>query len=426
MAYGIERFFLLAYFLACCSPALQVGAASNLQVLRQWPELMFVFPSQLDRENAFNKKFYVPGNSVPIDVDVQHRQGVNSSRIFVTIPRFDEGRPVTLGTVDDQGMITGYPNYSWHDNQGQNCDGLTSVFRTATDDCNRLWAMDSGKIGEQQLCPPQLVAFDLSTDQVVFRHKFDQSVYGTQSLFVTPVVDVRPASPGDCSDTFVYVADATGFGLVVVDVANNRSWRVINKFFYPYPSRGNFSVDGVNFDLMDGLMGMALSPLGNGLNRVLYFHALASTTENTVLTSILRNSTSFQIDPNADPRDINVFPEERPNQSVAEAMDRNGVLYFGLMEPPSIWCWNTATGFSQSNFHQIAVDREALQFATGVKIINNLEGEQELWVLTSSLQRFMTGSLSSDKINFRIHTEKISNLLADSPCLATSEGRNHD
>lgn len=55
--------------------------------------------------------------------------GSQQSRIFITIPRFDEGRPVTLGVLDQQGRVYGYPDYSWHDNQGHNCDGLTSVFR---------------------------------------------------------------------------------------------------------------------------------------------------------------------------------------------------------------------------------------------------------------------------------------------------------
>lgn len=49
----------------------------------------------------------------------------------MTNPRFDEGRPVTLGIVRDDGLISGYPDYSWHDNQGTNCDGMTSVFRVA-------------------------------------------------------------------------------------------------------------------------------------------------------------------------------------------------------------------------------------------------------------------------------------------------------
>ncbi|CAG5031519.1 unnamed protein product [Parnassius apollo] len=237
------------------------------------------------------------------------------------------------------------------------------------------------------------------------------------------VVDVRK-NGGDCSDTFLYVADLRGFGFLVLDVTNDRTWRVTHRLAFPFPSRGTFTIDGESFDLMDGVLGMALSPLHTGKDRYLYFHALASTTENVVRTSILRNS-SFIDDVNAQPQSMNVFPEERPNQSVAKAMDRNGILYFGLMDPPSIWCWNSETEFSPRNFHPVAVNQETLQFASGLKIVNNLKGEQELWVLTNSFQRMMTGSLSSNRVNFRIHAEEISVLMANSPCAVASKDRNH-
>ncbi|CAH0667385.1 unnamed protein product [Chilo suppressalis] len=428
MSYGIERFFLLTYCLACCWPGL--GARTDLRVVRQWSELEFAFPSDEARLSAMQQDYYVPGNSVPIDVDVHHRRdgkwcsSQQKSRIFVTIPRFDVGRPVTLGTVDELGRIAGYPDYSWHDHQGHNCQGMTSVFRTAIDECNRLWVMDAGKIGDTQHCPPQLLAFDLDTDRLLYRHVVNASSYIGTSLFITPVVDVRGSGPGDCSDTFVYVADVSGFGMLVVDVAKDRSWRVTHRFMFPYPNHGTFTIDGESFDLMDGVLGMALSPYKQGRDRFLYFHALAATTENVVRTKVLRND-SFLADPNAEPKSINSFPDERPNQSAAEAMDRNGVLYFGIMEPPSIWCWNSATEFNQRNFYQLAVDRETLQFASGVKVINNLKGEQELWVLTSSFQRVMTGSLSSSRVNFRIHAEKINNLIANTPCANSPKGQNH-
>ncbi|KAJ0177193.1 hypothetical protein K1T71_007202 [Dendrolimus kikuchii] len=418
MSYGVERFFLLSWCLACCWP----GLGANLRVVRQWSELEFVFPNEAAYNLAVERRFYVSGKSVPIGLDVQHRKDGQQSRIFVTIPRFDEGRPITFGTVNDQGRIVGYPDYSWHDNQGYNCDGLTSVFRVAIDECNRLWVMDTGKIGDNQVCSPQLLAFDLETDNLIYRHRINASQYPAQQLYITPVVDLRSRGPGDCRDTFVYVADVSGFGLLIVDVANDRSWRVAHRLFYPYPSKGTFTIDGESFDLMDGVFGMALSPYQKGSERYLYFHALASTTENVVPTSVIRNDTYIE-NPNVDPGSIRMFPEERPTQSAAEAIDRNGVMYFGLMEPPSIWCWNTATEFSPRNFHQVALNRETLQFASGVKVVNNLKGEQELWVLTSSFQRVMTGSLSSDKINFRIHAEKISTLMANSPCSAPPKGR---
>lgn len=62
---------------------------------------------------------------------------------------------------------------------------------------------------------------------------------------------------------------------------------------------------GESFDLMDGILGMALSPYRHGRERYLYFHALASHTENVVRTSVIRND-SFIHDSNADPNSINV------------------------------------------------------------------------------------------------------------------------
>lgn len=56
---------------------------------------------------------------------------------------------------------------------------------------------------------------------------------------------------------------------------------------------------------MDGILGMALSPYRPGRDRYLYFHALASVTENVVRTKVLRNE-SFLHDPNAEPQSINV------------------------------------------------------------------------------------------------------------------------
>lgn len=61
------------------------------------------------------------------------------------------------------------------------------------------------------------------------------------SLSFIQVVDVKQ---GDCYDTYVYVADVTGYGMVAVDVARERSWRITHRLFFPFPSRGTFTIDG--------------------------------------------------------------------------------------------------------------------------------------------------------------------------------------
>lgn len=56
------------------------------------------------------------------------------------------------------------------------------------DDCQRLWVMDTGRIGNNQLCPPQILIFDLNTDVLVHRYKVpaDQIKAGV-TLHITPV-----------------------------------------------------------------------------------------------------------------------------------------------------------------------------------------------------------------------------------------------
>lgn len=155
------------------------------------------------------------------------------------------------------------------------------------DSCDRLWILDTGKIENQQICRPQLLSFSLRTNKVLSQYKFPKEQFKDDSLFVTLVADNRDT--GDkCRDTFVYIADVTGHGLLVYDHRNSRSWRITNNLFYPYPPHGTFHIKGDTFDLMDGILGLALSPLKQDGDKILYFHSLASRVESWVPTSIIR------------------------------------------------------------------------------------------------------------------------------------------
>ena len=66
--------------------------------------------------------------------------------------------------------------------------------------------IDTGKIGDNAVCPPQLLAFDLSTDQLIYRHRPDPSTYVATSLFITPVSE------------FIYISkpyDLRAFGISI-------------------------------------------------------------------------------------------------------------------------------------------------------------------------------------------------------------------
>lgn len=396
------------------------GGANDFKLVSEWRDLEYAFPTPQLRQAAISSGQYVAGNGVPIDVDVNYRTG-RASRIFVTIPRFTTGIPVTLGVVSGNSANNGplvepYPDYSWHSSHGQNCNGITSVFRIAIDECDRLWVLDTGRIGANQFCPPQLLIFNLENDQLFHRYKFPAGQYrpGT-SLFITPVLDVKDPPPyGRCTNVKAYIADVTGYGILVYDGQTNRSWRVQNKLVYADPTYGTFTVAGESFDLMDGIIGMALSPRQNERDdRTLYFHALASIGENCVRTSVLNNATAWEQNTDSFPR---AFTEigSRVSQSAAEAMDRNGNLYFGLMDPIAIACWDSSRPYTPENLRIVVQNDQTLQFSSGVKVILNKKNREELWVLTCRFQKVMTGTINRNEVNFRIQARAIDELLGGS------------
>lgn len=396
-------------------------AYEKLRTIYSWKSLDFAYPNDYERQLAVSSGDFVPGGPLPIDVDVYAGGKTQQSRVFVSVPRFQAGVPVTLGYVSDQvaadgsPLIAPYPN--WEFNKPINCDRVTSVYRMKIDECNRLWVLDTGNLMFKQVCPAQLHVFDLNTNHLIAQYKFPRSMLKEDSLFVTIAVDVR-GTEDRCEDTFAYIADVTGFQLIVYDHRNRRSWRITNNLFYPYPPDGTFEIRGESFDLMDGILGLALSPIRGDGDRILYFHSLASKVESYVRTSVIRNFTLFNETPDAAAREFVPFRKTRSSQSVAQAMDTNGVLFFGLTTDVAIGCWNSVRypEYGGLNNEIVVVNPETLQFPSGIKVITGKNGRQELWVLTPSFQKYMTGSLNPKETNFRIQAGYVDELVRGTKC----------
>lgn len=214
------------------------------------------------------------------------------------------------------------------------------------------------------------------------------------------MVDVKdPAPYGRCTNTKVYIADVTGFALIVYDLFTNRSWKIQNQLFLPNVAFGKFGIAGESFDLMDGLFGLALQKrtcassanliypnnLNDVDNRLLYFHSLASNTENVVPVSYLNNPLLWQSNPNAVStafRPIGI----RNGQTPAQAMDSNGNLWFVLLNPIALCCWDSTTPYNRDNIKVVVRDDVTLQFASGLKVIKNTYGQDEVWISTIRFQ----------------------------------------
>lgn len=393
-------------------------SSQNMEVILEWAELEFLFPSDEIEENAMESGDYVPENVILIGVDAQY-QATGPPRIFITTPRMSSGVPASLSTVSNVSGTYGpklrpYPDYSWHSSQGSNCSNITSAYRMAIDSCNRLWVIDSGIINDVFYCNPQILIFDLSTDELQNRYVFPDDQLTNTSELITIVVNVEI----HCWNTYAYIADDLGYGLLVYSLNKNSSFRIDNKRFAPEEQYTNLTIAGVSFTLDDGLFGMAVTPeivqRGNYL-RFLYFHAFATLSEYRIIINAVNNEVFWSL--NYDWEDL-VFKKigERPSQSTVEVMDSKGNLYFALLEEISIVSWDGVQPYEKDNFKTLAQNDTTLQFPSGMKVIRNMNYEEELWVATNRYQKIATGTLTNTEINYRILKCTIEQLQSGQGC----------
>ncbi|XP_020801318.1 protein yellow [Drosophila serrata] len=377
------------------------------------------FPSPQERERTLREGLYDPSSVIPVDVDVYYKHGDATPSIFVTIPRFAKGVPYSLAYVTNEmrpngTLLQAYPSYEWHKTHGADCNGLTSVYRTQIDECGRMWILDSGEIDFIQLCPPQLYAIDLENGKIVHQYKMPKRLYKEGvSRFVTPTVDLHPEN---CDVAFVYMADSIGDGIVVYDVAAQQSWRIENKFTYPHPDFGTFTIAGESFQLWDGTVSTTLTPHGLGGRRMLYFHSLSSEWQMGIPLDVVNNGSNWKLNDISAALDQFQLLGKRGSQCVGTAMSETGFLLCGLVKPSSILAWNIREPYSHQNLVMLVEDEERLQFTSGLKIVRNHEGKEELWALSNRLQKAFGAGLNYKEVNFRILKCGVQELLSGRPC----------
>ncbi|KAF5277224.1 hypothetical protein FQR65_LT03930 [Abscondita terminalis] len=369
-----------------------------VRVKYQWINIDYQFETPEARQSAIDSGVFVPGNPRPIDVDL-YDDDASNHRIFVTTPTYFPGTPATLSVItnntSENPTLAPYPSWEWHED-AQSCQSnrVLSVFRIQIDECGRLWVLDTGAINFTPTCPPQILAFNLTNNALIHQYEIPSSQLQDNSLLTLPVVDIRDKT---CANTFIYVADTRSFSIIVYDVDNNLSWKVSDKTMYPVPDFGTVCVDGSQFELMDGIQGMALSPY-TGQDRVLFYHAFSSNTEQWIWTSKLRNATT-----ESNPKDFHLYCGRRNTQSSPMAIDKRGVYYFGLASDTSLNCWNTRTAYEERNIYEIYKNKNTLQYITGLKIITRkYTKSEEIWLANTRVERIASGPSNSSVINFRV------------------------
>ncbi|XP_014212245.1 protein yellow-like [Copidosoma floridanum] len=390
-----------------------VSAVDHLRVAYQWKQLDYDWPSE-ETKKLFPD--YKQEDNLPLGLEAA------GDRLFITVPRWRRGIVASLNyiKINDSRTsppLTPFPSWEAHQySQGVHPE-IVSSFRVRADRCNRLWVLDTGLVdilgNPEQQSPPALLAYDLTNDQLLRKHIVPEEQRTPDSLFANIAVEDY-----DCDDSYAYLADLGGPGLVVYSWKLRKSWLVKHHYFHPDPLAGEFNVAGVVFHWSDGIFGLALAPTNDGYS-TLYFHPLTSTMEFSVGTRILRDpdrlatSEAFH--------QFQVLGSRGTNgQSSASFLDpETGILIYALTNLNAIACWRTGTNYTLQQQGRVYMDNVTMIFPNDVKI----DRSGRIWVLSDRLPTFMYHHLDPNDYNFRVLTGTVREAVQGTVCsIGMSDG----
>uniref|UniRef100_A0A182MZX5 Protein yellow n=1 Tax=Anopheles dirus TaxID=7168 RepID=A0A182MZX5_9DIPT len=394
---------------AACLAAGAVSATQKLQERYSWQQLDFVFPNQRLKQQALARGDYVPTNGLPVGIERWE------NKLFVSVPRWKDGIPSTLNYIDMNQTPSGSPALipypDWSSNVAGDCaNGLSTVYRIKADKCGRLWALDTGTVGigntTQQLCPYALNVWDLKTNRRLRRYELRADDTNPNTFIANIAIDMGRS----CDDTYAYMSDELGYGLIVYSYEQNRSWRFAHSFFFPDPLRGDFNVAGLNFQWgEEGIFGMSLTPLQADGYRTVYFSPLASHREFTVSTRILRDESKVE----ESFHDFQYLKERGPNShTTSRVMSETGLQLFNLIDQNAVGCWHSSLPYAPEYHGVVDRDDVELVFPADVKI----DDEEQVWVISDRMPVFLIADLDYSDVNFRIFSAPLATLVAGTVC----------
>lgn len=87
-------------------------------------------------------------------------------------------------------------------------------------------------------------SFDIFWFQVIYsRHEIKSEDIVPTTFIANIAVDIMD----DCNDAYAYFSDELGYGLIVFSLREQKTWRFEHSYFMPDPLRGDFNIDGLNF-----------------------------------------------------------------------------------------------------------------------------------------------------------------------------------
>lgn len=141
---------------------------------------------------------------------------------------------MTISDTRESPTLNPYPSWEAHQYKVGGVPEIISTFRIRADRCDRLWVLDTGFTdildSPEQQAPPALLVYDLTTDRMLRKFVIPEHQRTADSLFANIAVEDY-----SCEDTYAYLGDLGGPGLVVYSWKMEKSWLVKHHFFHADP-----------------------------------------------------------------------------------------------------------------------------------------------------------------------------------------------
>lgn len=412
---------------------------AKLEEKFSWKTMSFAWPNPEAEQQAIESGRYNPNNNLPLGLEIW------KDKLFVTVPRWKGGVASSLNYIQlpaDEKSPVLHPYPSWSANTlpievtkdgaaettGGRADApkpaatgeglkdnstIISTFRVTTDQCNRLWVMDTGLAdilgNPNQIAPPAIVIFDLNTDQLIRRYTIPSEHVKEDTFYANIVVEVPN---DDCDNAYAYIPDLGSYALVVYSYQKDKAWKVKHNFFHFDPLSGDYNVGGVNFQWTDGVFAIAIGNQKPDGTKNVYFHALSSTKEFYVPNTVLQNETHAT---STDAYyDFKLLGERGQNgQSSAEVFDKEtGVVFYTQVNKDAVGCWNTKKQYNPDTQGLVDSDSTALIFPNDLKV----DESGYLWVLSDKMPVFIYKNLNPEEENYRILRGRTTDIIRGTPC----------
>lgn len=160
---------------------------------------------------------------VPVGIAVS-RDG----RVFVSFSRAVDAK-VSMSVAElKDGKPVAYPAGFQQDDGAPSANRLLSVQSVTIDPQNRLWILDTAKVGTNGIEPgtPKLIAWDIDANKEVMRVTFPANVAGKNAFLNDVRIDLTRGKAG-----IAYLTDASPMGpngIVIVDLASGKSFRKLD------------------------------------------------------------------------------------------------------------------------------------------------------------------------------------------------------